>query len=54
MISYETKKSLLRLIDSLTTRKGVTQFYEGYKILDEDAIQILKTYIENLKVGGST
>lgn len=50
MISYETKKDLIRLIDSLTKTKCRNQLDEGYKMLDEDAIRILKTYINNLNV----
>ena len=48
MISYEEQKRLIRLIDSLATMEGGNQFYDGKKVLDEEAISVLKTYIENL------
>lgn len=48
MISYEEQRHLIRLIDSLATTEGGNQFYDGKKILDEEAISVLKSYIENL------
>ena len=42
----QTKETLLALIKGLTKTHGVTQFFEGYKSIDENGIKILENFVK--------